>query len=1637
MAKREALSFQRLSTARPTRKISAYTTNATQDIFLFIIRLATDPVLDSVTIVEGNEFRVIHAEGDTVDWAGGIPPFTVRVAYRNPTSGAYTFDTTGMNVNIDDYLTNGTGFEVTERTLMVEKRSGYSGDGWWADDLQTDDYVEGDTDAIKIQCHENSIGIHIQDNSPTPREIFAPFAPDPTFLNDLGDKSGIYAKYPTGSFGPPLSCYPPVYAGVYDEVTIGDTLHLLSTGVAWIPGTRGAENILAGEWTYAMDEGYTIPLDNFVPPAPDPAIPIYWRFVPTDTFHYNTVAGVIYVKVNAITVGDIAVNGFAQVNNDHIIPTENDIAVAGAVVLAGDVSFTLNSNVAANGASILVGTVSFSLTGNVASAGTAALNIDDSIVCTGNAATVGQAVVNMDVSFLSYTNIATVGVSAHSLDTNMALAGDIAVDGLAVLNEIISLALYGSFASTGSATFSYSESKNLSGNISVDGHAQLNNDNVYISYGDIASTGSALLGADVSFTLLGSTAISGQATRNISINKTLTGSFTSTGSAVLNADKLMQLEGSVASKGQAALSGIVSMTRSGSVATSGAAVTSFNRILVNTGNAAVQGAAEVNLYSIKNLSGNIALEGHANLNNDNIENLYGNVAIEGAVTLSGDRLFSLSGLIAVNGRAEYNIDDSRDVSGDIAANGTLVMASFCIIEENGYTLYGDPLVMRLFANVGGVWHIFLPGGVELTYSFAGAMDTIVEHTQPIDVLGSPHAITAIFRPTIDPDFNEMTFETTLQIEPAEIMVAWFPELKTIEHGDLYSTIMDATVSVKDRPSIPATGFTLTYERPYYDTGGTVYTQMLPTYAIVIEKGYGYEDMQSYQVAVSAVVAGNPNFLSGTVRTTKLIYVNKIPVNVYAYLPAPNPRPYSSTPPALAATFSGVIVSKIPYIDFDTSRLTHVPSGDEPGTYTITAATMELYSTNCSIASFTYAPYTIIKAQQTIGMPYVNWPKDQFGDNIINVGSTGTIGMNITGAGTSPIVFSSSNPFLYEVVGSVITVKATGYFSIYANKSSDARYEAAAQKGVQYYSGAAKPVHIVFSNTSKTYDGLASGVTAVLRNDLTNTVVAGTITFQYEGSSTVPSQTGNYNVVALAVYANGTLSSSTTYTILKAYPVVTFDSELNPGELPPANYGEPIGYRLDATAVNASGVELQGTYSYSDGITAASILPYGTYVIVVTFTPTDSVNWHTVTQSAAFTVMKGTQVINGLAFTAPLVYGTALSGKKGQFGAMTYLSTSSGNAVTMSSSNPANCEVVGNYVWFKVQSTITLTLFVAESADYYSLTKNITLTIAASNYSMSFIENPDFVAELIQTNLGSNLLVTGCQGYPEFRSATILGNIIPTVNTFVLPVGQQSQDVSVVAIWNPTGTDTSKGRFAIGGTISVYKPNPLGAVQAYVDFSAGLVGNGTVQNSNIGKMSDLYNPALITVVDGNDVNIKSSGTLSFKLSAGGGHPEQWIPDYLWDAAVWDSNWTGAFMITCIWEPFNPELYIGNFDTTYFEFIAPAAWVLVFDYPTAIISHQSYAKSGGYFASELTPRFDVYITHYWNAQQLAVRLYDLRVMAGNESPYQVFQSYSTYDFGYQINIFGNNFVVQPIYHPQGTYPGLSTSFILWIGRWWDYQ
>jgi len=166
--------------------------------------------------------------------------------------------------------------------------------------------------------------------------------------------------------------------------------------------------------------------------------------------------------------------------------------------------------------------------------------------------------------------------------------------------------------------------------------------------------------------------------------------------------------------------------------------------------------------------------------------------------------------------------------------------------------------------------------------------------------------------------------------------------------------------------------------------------------------------------------------------------------------------------------------------------------------------------------------------------------------------------------------------------------------------------------------------VTLGNLAQTYTGSPISITA------TTTPPGLTVNITYSGSPNPPTTAGSYTVVGNISNANYMGSATGTLKIAQATPSITWAT---PAAI---TYGTALSStQLDAAA-SFSGNSLAGTFAYSPA--AGTVLAAGPHTLSATFTPADTTDYTTASQSTTIAVTGAVLTIT--ANNATRVYGTA-------------------------------------------------------------------------------------------------------------------------------------------------------------------------------------------------------------------------------------------------------------------------------------------------------------------------------------------------------------------------------------------------------------
>lgn len=258
------------------------------------------------------------------------------------------------------------------------------------------------------------------------------------------------------------------------------------------------------------------------------------------------------------------------------------------------------------------------------------------------------------------------------------------------------------------------------------------------------------------------------------------------------------------------------------------------------------------------------------------------------------------------------------------------------------------------------------------------------------------------------------------------------------------------------------------------------------------------------------------------------------------------------------------------------------------------------TTNYNVASQSVS-INVLKATQTITFGALG--NKAFGDEPLNVSATASSGLAVSFQVVSgPATIS----------GNSVTITGTGTVLIRALQAGDSDYLAATPVD-QSFEVTKSTASVTLTNLTQTYDGTPKSATA-LTNPSGLTV---TLTYSQNGQSiSSPINAGSYNVSATITDANYQGSTSGILVINKALPVISWNT--------PSNI--TYGTALSNAQLNAS-ANVPGSFTYTPP--ATTVLNVGNHQLAVTFTPTDTLNYTSASQTVQLMVEQVTSTVFNL------------------------------------------------------------------------------------------------------------------------------------------------------------------------------------------------------------------------------------------------------------------------------------------------------------------------------------------------------------------------------------------------------------------------
>jgi hypothetical protein len=315
----------------------------------------------------------------------------------------------------------------------------------------------------------------------------------------------------------------------------------------------------------------------------------------------------------------------------------------------------------------------------------------------------------------------------------------------------------------------------------------------------------------------------------------------------------------------------------------------------------------------------------------------------------------------------------------------------------------------------------------------------------------------------------------------------------------------------------------------------------------------------------------------------------------------------------------------------------------------------------------------------------------------------------------------------------------------------------------------------------------------------------------------PTAAGTYPMTA----AQGTLAASNysftfvpvTLTITKVNPTVNW---ANQAEI---TYGTPLSNgQLNASA------SVPGAFTYTP--TSGSILATGTATLSVTFKPTDTTDYSTVTRTVQIVVRQATPPITW-ATPSPITYGTALS------------------AIQLN----ATSTVVGNFVYTPAAgsiptagtTTLSVTFIPTDTVDYAPVTKTVSLIANPATPVVTWTPPTvtTYGTALSAAQLNATASVSGSFAYtlavgnvPTAGTDSLLVTFTPTYTTVTKMVQLSVNKATPVVTW------TAPGGLTYGTALSTIQLNATASVPGSFGYTSAA---GAVLNAGNQTLSVTFTP----------------------------------------------------------------------------------------------------------------------------------------------------------------------------------------------------
>jgi YVTN family beta-propeller protein len=322
-----------------------------------------------------------------------------------------------------------------------------------------------------------------------------------------------------------------------------------------------------------------------------------------------------------------------------------------------------------------------------------------------------------------------------------------------------------------------------------------------------------------------------------------------------------------------------------------------------------------------------------------------------------------------------------------------------------------------------------------------------------------------------------------------------------------------------------------------------------------------------------------------------------------------------------------------------------------------------------------------------------------------------------------------------------------------------------------------------------------------------TLAPGASCWQYVEVQGTTAGVKNTNAAATSNEGGTGSPGSASLTVNQATPTITWS---NPVAI-------VYGTALSATQLNAT-ASVPGTFAYTPA--ASTVLGAGPQTLSVTFTPTDSADYTSVTQTASLTVSQAAPAITW-SNPAAITYGAPLSATQ-----LNATSSAPGAFVY----TPAAGTVLG-----AGSQTLTVSFTPTDSTDYTSATQTVSLTVNQATPTMTWA-NPAAItygAPLSATQLNATSSVPGAFVYTP-AAGTVLSAGTQTLNVSFTPTDSTDYTTAIQTVSltvnkaTPTITWANPAVISYGTALSTTQLNAAASVPgtlAYTPSAGAVLGAG--------------------------------------------------------------------------------------------------------------------------------------------------------------------------------------------------------------------